>query len=341
MRVAVIGCGYWGAKHVRVLSGLPDVTQVVAVDANPDTTAALRRVYPALLTATSVEEALPLIDAAIVATPPRSHAAVALQLLLAGKHALVEKPMATSAADAEQLISVADGAGLTLMAGHTFEYNPAVAALKEAMSSGDLGRIHYIDTARLNLGLYQRDVNVVWDLAPHDISIVNHLLGAEPTSVQAWARPHAHARLEDVAYLNLHYPEIEAMAHVHVSWLDPCKVRRVTVVGSQRMAVYNDLVDEGRVKIYDKGVAHPDDRVDLTPGAPPVSYRYGGIHSPYIAPQEPLQVELEHFVHCARTGAKPISGGASGLRVVRVLEAAERSLLTGAPVTLVHDLLAA
>ena len=331
MRIGVIGCGYWGAKHVRVLSSLPQVSQVVAIDSNAAATAALQASFPALKVAANVAEALPLIDAAVVATPPRAHAPVALQLLRAGKHVLVEKPMATSVADAEEMIRVAADRGLTLMAGHTFEYNAAVRALRQSLVDGELGRVHYIDTARLNLGLYQSDVNVVWDLAPHDISIVNYLLGSEPASVSTWGLPHAQARLEDVAYLSLRYPDVEAMAHIHVSWLDPCKVRRVTVVGDKRMAVYNDLADEGRIKVYDKGVALPEPLAD---GGPPMSYRYGGIYAPYIELEEPLRVENEHFLSCIETGTEPLSGGASGLSVVRVLEGAQESLRTGRPVDL-------
>jgi predicted dehydrogenase len=331
LRVGVVGCGYWGAKHIRVLSSLPQVEQVIAVDQNVAGTAALARSFPGLVTAVDVQEALPLIDAAVVATPPRSHAPIALELLRAGKHVLVEKPMATSVADAEEMIRVAAGNGVTLMTGHTFEYNAAVRSLRKTLLDGELGDIRYIDTARLNLGLYQPDVNVVWDLAPHDISIINYVLGSEPASVQAVGLAHAGARFEDVAYLSLRYPELDVMAHIHVSWLDPCKVRRVTLVGSRRMAVYNDLVDEGRIKIYDKGVALPESSTD---GGPPMSYRYGGIYSPYIEFDEPLKVEDEHFLECIASGAEPLSGGASGLSVVRVLEGAEESLRTGMPVDL-------
>jgi predicted dehydrogenase len=331
VRIAVVGCGYWGAKHIRVLSSLPQVEQVVAVDQNVASTAALARSFPGLVTAVDIHEAIPLIDAAIIATPPRTHAPLALGLLRAGKHVLVEKPMATSVSDAEEMIRVAAENGVTLMTGHTFEYNAAVRALRQTLLDGELGDIRYIDTARLNLGLYQRDVNVVWDLAPHDISIINYVLDSEPASVHAWGLPHATARFEDVAYLSLRYPDLDAMAHIHVSWLDPCKVRRVTLVGSRRMAVYNDLVDEGRIKIYDKGVALPE---PADQGSPPMSYRYGGIYSPYIEMNEPLKVEDEHFLECIASGAEPLSGGQSGLSVVRVLEGAEKSLRTGMPVDL-------
>ncbi|PPK94506.1 putative dehydrogenase [Kineococcus xinjiangensis] len=329
MRVAVVGCGYWGAKHVRVLSNLPQVEQVVAVDPDRIRTAELQRSHPDLVTRGTVREAAPLFDAAVVATPPGSHAAVAGGLLNAGKHVLVEKPMATRVVDAERLITLAAGHGLTLMVGHTFEYNPAVAVLREAVRTGHLGRIRHIETARLNLGLFQRDVNVLWDLAPHDLSILGFLLGEQPDSVQAWGRPHVHPVLEDVVHLNLHYPTADVTAHVHVSWLDPCKVRRVSVVGTRRMAVYDDLLEEGRVQFHDKSATSVDPR-----GAEPVVYRDAGVDVPAVDWREPLEAEVAHFLECCATGRAPRSGGSSGLAVIRVLAAAERSLRRGAAVEL-------
>jgi predicted dehydrogenase len=214
------------------------------------------------------------------------------------------------------------------MAGHTFEYNAAVWKLREVIESGELGEIYYIDTSRLNLGMYQADVNVLWDLAPHDVSIINYLLQMTPRSVHAWGANLAHYRQEDVGYLRLSYGSRAVVAHVHVSWLDPCKVRRVTVVGSRKMAVYDDLADQERLRIYDKGiVASRDDDVRN----PPMSYRYGGILSPYIKIQEPLRVQDEHFVECVATDRRPRTDGESGLAVVRVLEAADRSLRRGSP----------
>ena len=329
MRVCVIGCGYWGAKHVRVLSAMPEVTLVVAIDARPARTEPLRRMYPSALCATDLDEVIDMVDAAVIATPPRSHAPIARKLLAAGKHVLVEKPMTAAASDARELITMADEAGLVLATGHTFEYNAVVRHLRDLVSSGDLGKIYYIDTARLNLGLYQPDVNVVWDLAPHDISIINLVLDSTPTAVSAWGASHAGSPFEDVAYLRLEYGQIDATANVHVSWLDPSKVRRVTVVGSQRMAIYDDLLDEGRLRVYDKGVqAAPLD------GGVPMSYRYGSITSPHINLTEPLaEVDLD-FVRCAISGQRPAVDGRRGLAVVEVLEAAEESMRTGRPVGL-------
>ena len=323
MRVGVVGCGYWGSKHVRVLHGLAGVDEVAVIDPRSDRRMSLAQKFPGLRGFDDLPSALGAIDAVIIATPPTSHAALGLLAIRAGKHVLIEKPLATSTLDAQHLVAEAAAAGVTLMVGHTFEYNAAVWKLKEAIQDDELGNVHYIDAARLNLGLYQSDINVVWDLAPHDISIINYLLGATPTSVHAWGSSHAHAYLEDVAYLRMAYPQLGVTAQVHVSWLDPCKVRRVTVVGEQKMAVYNDLADEERVRIYDKGVVHAEqDDLSLAPA----SYRYGGISSPFIAFTEPLSVQDQHFVDCMTIGKRPQTDGENGVAVVQVLEAAQRSL---------------
>lgn len=326
MRVGVVGGGYWGSKHVRVLQGLAEIDQLVLVEPRADRRQALSASFPALLAFPRLTDALDEVDALVIATPPASHVTVALQAIEAGKHVLVEKPLTTSVADAERLIAAAQDADVTLMVGHTFEYNAAVERLRAAVQDGALGDVHYVDTARLNLGLYQNDVNVVWDLAPHDVSILNRVLDATPDTVQAWGRAHAHAYLEDVAYIRLEYSAIGVSAQVHVSWLDPCKVRRVTVVGSEQMAVYNDLADDARLRIYDKGVETPDSQ---QLHEYPVSYRHGGIVAPYIEFPEPLGVQDRHFVECARESLVPRTDGHSGLAVVEVLEAAQHSLRTG------------
>jgi predicted dehydrogenase len=330
MRVGVIGCGYWGSKHVRLLSSLPSVDLVVAVDEQLDRVTELHRQYPGLLPVATIDEALDFVDAAIIATPPRTHAPIAAKLLEAGKHVLVEKPFATTTEEADHLITLADERGLVLMAGHTFEYNTAVHYLRGLVQSGDLGRIYYIDTARLNLGLYQPDVNVVWDLAPHDISILNYVLDSEPTMVSAWGAKHAGSDFEDVAYIRLEYGHVGTAAQVHVSWLDPCKVRRVTVVGSQRMAVYNDLSANEAIRIYDKGVQRPAEPV----GNAPISYRHGDISMPHINLTEPLGMEDAHFIDCITKGTPCLTDGRTGRAVVKVLEAAAESLATGRPVYL-------
>jgi len=331
-RVGVIGAGYWGSKHVRVLCSLETVGSVVAIDSVDDRLRGLVRSFPSVRTFSRLRDALPDLDALVVATPPTTHHLIALEAIAAGKHVLVEKPLATSVVAAQRLVAQAERAGVVLMVGHTFEYNAAVWKLRDLVQSGELGHVYYIDTARLNLGLYQTDVNVIWDLAPHDVSIVNLLLGRKPSTVQAWASRHAHHRLEDVAYLRLAYEALDVQANIHVSWLDPCKVRRVTVVGSKKMAVYNDLAAEERIRIHDKGVSCPLDAHDLT--QPPTSYRYGDIIVPFVPAQEPLAVEDQHFIESVVTGSVPRTDGENGAAVVEVLECAQRSLATGDPVRL-------
>ena len=250
-----------------------------------------------------------------MATPPHSHGPVALQALKWGLHTLVEKPLATSVASAEALVKAAGVHGLTLMVGHTFEYNAAVWKLKELINSGELGRILYVDTARLSLGRYQNDCNVIWDLAPHDISIVSYLLDEFPEAVAAWAQRNVGDIHADVAYLRFDFPSSAVPAFVHVSWLDPYKVRRVTVVGERKMVVYNDVSDSERIRIYDVGVAP----AQPAPYELPVTYRTGDITSPYVQFVEPLLVQDSHFIDCIRTGCRSSTPGERGLEVVRVL----------------------
>jgi len=287
----------------------------------------LEQAFPTVLSFERLEEALSYIDGVVIATPPSTHAVLGLRALRAGKHVLIEKPLATDVQSAKALVETASASNLTLMVGHTFEYNAAVWRLRDSVVNGELGDIHYIDTSRLNLGMYQHDVNVVWDLAAHDVSIINYLLQSSPNVVQAWGASHAHAFLEDVAYLRLEYKSLGISAHIHVSWLYPCKVRTVTVVGSKKMAVYNDLALEERLRIYDKGVAPVTNGTALA--EMPVSYRYGDIVSPLIHFEEPLRIEDQHFVRCVIEGSAPRTSGMNGLAVVEVLEAATTALREG------------
>lgn len=326
--VGVIGCGYWGPRLIRDFCELPAVDMLMAADLSHERRCRIEQQFPQVRTTTNHEELLadPEIEAVVIATPIRTHYALAMQALQSGKHVLVEKPLAASVAEAEELIACAEERNLRLMVGHTFEYNPAVEALRELVQDGTLGKVRYIDTARLNLGLFQKDINVLWDLAPHDISILLYILGEEPISVSARGRSYVRPHVEDVAYLELLFPN-NVMAHIHASWLEPCKVRRVTVVGSQKMVVYNDVSAEEKIRIYDKGISIPE-QTD-TYAEFQLSYRYGGISSPYIDWSEPLRLECSHFVDCIRTGARPRSDGWSGLRVVRILERADTSLALG------------
>jgi predicted dehydrogenase len=330
VRVAVVGYGYWGSKHMRVLSSMPGV-HVTIVEQDPERIAEARRNYPAAESAHRLDDVLQRVDAVVVATPPSAHAEIALQALRHGRHALVEKPLATTVDDAQEMVETAAANGVHLMVGHTFEYNAAVWKLKEIIDAGELGRILYIDAARLSLGKYQRDCNVIWDLAPHDISIASFLLDEVPRTAWVWAKRHVGHRHADVAYLRLDFERAATHAFVHVSWLDPRKVRRVTVVGERKMAVYDDMSDNERVRVYDIGVdpADPDDHGESH--AMPVSYRTGDIVSPYVQFNEPLLVQDSHFIECIRTGAKPNTSGERGLDIVRVLAATDVAEATGRP----------
>jgi predicted dehydrogenase len=255
-----------------------------------------------------------------------------MEAIEAGKHVLVEKPLATNVHDARTIMEAALAHGVVAMVGHTFEYHAAVKHLRGMISRGELGELYYLETARLNMGLYQHDVNVLWDLAPHDISILNCVLRSAPVSIEAWGSRHAHRRLEDVVHLRVQYESPHIEATIHVSWLHPRKTRLVTAVGSKRMVVFDDLAED-RIRVHDKAVQQPEEGLDdLT--QPPMSYRYGDVVAPYLVVPEPLALEDEHFVDCAVTGLVPVSGAASGLAVVEALEAAQLSLVEGRPVEL-------
>ena len=328
VRVGVIGYGYWGRNHVRILAGLPGL-HVTVIENRPDALREAQQRYPMVAGASSLDEVAHVLDAVVIATPPHAHGPVGLQALRAGLHALVEKPLATSVRDAEALVDAANDTGLTLMVGHTFEYNAAVQKLKQTISSGELGRVLYIDTARLNLGRYQGDCNVIWDLAPHDISIASYLLGEFPRKVSVWAQRNVGRHHADVAYLRLDFGEGSAPAFIHVSWLDPNKVRRITVVGDRKMAVCNDLSDTERLRIYDVGVATPELCGSGAIDAANVAYRTGDITSRRVDFVEPLLVQDSHFIDCVRTGRRPDTPGESGLAVVRVLAATDEACRSG------------
>lgn len=324
-RLAVVGCGYWGSKHVRVIAETPRAKLALAVDSRPERREYIESSYSGVATAADFEAALgPGIDAVVLATPIGSHYALAKRALEAGKHVLVEKPLATSAAECRELIALAERAGRVLMVGHTFEYHPAVEYLRQLVRGGDLGDIHYVDSARLNLGLFQRDANVLWDLAPHDLSIVYRLLGDQALTISAHGSAHILPGIADVAFTNLEFGG-GVGAHLHVSWLDPCKVRRVTVVGSKSMVVFNDVPASEKVRIYDK-------RFVYTAGGDRYSDYQSGYHSgnvliPPIDASEPLRLEIEDFMRGIAAGAGVRADGYSGLRVVEALEAASRSMV--------------
>jgi predicted dehydrogenase len=326
--IGVIGAGYWGPKHVRNFSSLPDARMCAVADPDPTRLAAIQWQHPHVSLTTNYCELLDRadIDAIIVATPVRTHASITREALRAGKHVLVEKPLAASEREAEELLELAEATGCVLMVGHTFLYHPAVRALRRLVEQGELGEIYYAHAQRLNLGLFQHDINVLWDLAPHDISILMYVLGADPT--EASARGHSHVRpgIEDVAHLDLLFPG-RVHASIHLSWLDPKKVRRMTIVGSRKMAVYDDVQTLEKIRVYDKGVEAPPHTSEF--GEFQLSYRYGDITIPYLDGGEPLQLECSHFLDCIKTGATPLTDGSHGLKVVRVLERAQASLDQG------------
>jgi predicted dehydrogenase len=330
MKVGVIGCGYWGAKHVRVLSSLPEVSLVVAIDAQTERIEPLRRMYPSALCVTSLDEVIDLIDAAIIATPPRSHGPLAKRLLAAGKHVLVEKPLALAVTDAERVVAAATAAGRVVLVGHLMVFHPALVRLKELVASGELGDLYYLHSRRVNLGRLRRDENALWSFGPHDVSMIDALLEEAPVRVTASGQSYLQQGIEDVVFATLHFAS-GAMAHIHLSWLDPRKERRLTLVGSRLMAEFDDVAAD-KLRIYDKGYERP----------PPfggfdeyLTLRDGDIHIPRLAMEEPLRIEARHFVDCIVDGAAPRADAASGLRVIRVLDAAQRSLDGGgAPVAL-------
>jgi predicted dehydrogenase len=297
----------------------------------------VKSLYPAVSTYTDFNHMLheAALDAVLVATPVRLHHRMARACLEAGKHTFVEKPMTTSGCECEDLIDLATKRGLVLMAGHTFLYAPAVRRIKEIISSGDLGDIQYISCRRLNLGLFQRDINVTWDLAPHDISIVLYLMDESPLSVNCQGSTHLGHGVEDVTTMYLSFSRNRS-AMIHSSWLDPCKVREITVVGSKRMLVYDDVAPLQKVRIFDARVEtlpHYDTFAEFQ-----YAYHYGDMSVPYLKQEEPLKVECQHFLDCVRTGAQPLTGGKEALEMVRILEAASESLHRhGAPIVMTAD----
>ena len=327
IRVGVIGCGYWGPNLIRNFAELPTASLVGVADLEPDRRDYIKCRYPGVETTDDYWEFFSMsLDAVVVATPPPTHFPIAKACLEHDLHVLVEKPLTLSSKDALALIDLAKERRRILMVGHTFEYNAAVRALKELIDSGELGDIQYVDAVRVNLGLFQRDLDVIWDLAPHDISILLYLLDANPVLVSAQGADCIFRGKHDIAYLNLEFAN-RVLAHVRLSWLDPCKVRRITVVGSQKMVVYDDVENLEKIRIYDKGVEAPP--YTDTYGDFQCSYRYGDVVIPNIRFVEPLRVECEHFIKCVTDGRRPLSCGGDGLKVVRVLEAAESSLYYG------------
>jgi len=326
-KIGIIGYGYWGPNLARNFSELPSADLIAIADLSKERLKQAQLKYPHVIAKHEYQELFDLgLDAVVVSTPPATHYRVAKDCLEHNLNVLVEKPMTLKSEDAEELIELADARGLTLMVGHTFRYNSAVHAMRRFIENKDLGDVYYIDTARLNLGLFNRDSNVIWDLAPHDISILLYLLNEKPISVSAQGMPCVTQGVYDVAYINLIFPN-NLTAYVHVSWLDPCKVRRVTIVGSKKMAVFNDVVIEGKIKIYDQGVDAPAYTNGF--GEFQYSYRHGDITIPNTKFVEPLHEECKDFVNSIVNHTEPNSSARSGLHVIKIIEAALRSMANG------------
>ena len=322
--IGVIGFGYWGPNLVRNFSACPLTKVAAVVDASMQRRDAAARQFSHVQTVASVEELLDLkVDAVAIATPVGTHYAIAKQCLEHGLHVLVEKPLAASVEEGQALIALAEQHDRVLMVDHTYLFGNPVRKVREIVESGELGDLYYVDSVRINLGLFQHDVNVIWDLAPHDLSIVDYILGLNPRSISAWGCAHTPSGIEDIAYVNMDYGD-HLLANFHVNWLSPVKVRQMIFAGSRKSLVFNELNVTEPIKVFDRGIemgSGPEASRKLQ-----IGYRSGDVWSPFLEPREALQTMVTHFAECIRDGKTPISDGHLGLRVVRYLEAATRSI---------------
>lgn len=325
INIGVIGVGYWGPNIVRNFYANKDTNVAMISDLKTERLNYIRSYYPAIETATDFRDIVknPSIDAVAICTPVYTHYEITRFALDAGKHVLIEKPMTSTSEQAQELINLADKKNLTLLVDHTFLYTGAVQKMKDIIVKGDIGDIFYFDSVRVNLGLFQHDVNVIWDLAPHDISIMDYLIAQKAEGVVATGADHVGKDLEDVAYLTVFYPD-NKIAHIHVNWLSPVKIRQTLIGGSKKMIVWDDNSPSEKVKIYDKGidVIQTTDQIYDTL----IQYRTGDIYCPKIPQTEALAAEVQHFIDCIVEQKRPISDGESGLRVVEILEASEKSI---------------
>jgi predicted dehydrogenase len=340
IQTAVIGCGYWGPNLIRNLADQPRTTVKYVCDLDAARLETIARRYPAVKTTTDYRDMLDDdgVDAVLIATPVDMHFPIARDALKAGKHVLLEKPLTDSSDHAGQLIELAERRQRTLMVDHTFLFTSAVEKMRQIVESGELGEIYYLDSVRVNLGLFQHDINVVWDLGPHDISIANFILGQMPERVSAVGASHISDDIEDVAYVTLHYSS-RSIAHFHLSWLAPVKVRQMLIGGSEKMLLWNDIEPSEKIKVYNRGVTvrpAPDGRVDQREIYKTlIQYRTGDMYAPQLDNVEALSRVIEHFVDCVESGQQPLTSGQVGLDVIRILEAADRSMKNhGEPVKL-------
>lgn len=334
INVAVIGYGYWGPNLLRNFADSPRVSVSAVSDFRERRLEAVSRRYPAVATTTDALEVIgdPGVDAIAIATPVESHYELALAAIRAGKHVLVEKPMTQSVEQARELVAEARSRGTVLMVDHTFVYTGAVRKIRELVDAGELGRIYYYDSSRINLGLFQHDVDVVWDLAVHDFAILDYILDEHPSAVAAHGIAHVDGRPENLAYVTLFF-DSGAVAHINVNWLAPVKLRRTLIGGSNKMIVYDDLEPDEKIKIYDKGITASEDAGEIYRMR--IGYRVGDVWSPQLDRTEALRREIEHFVDCIENGTPVTTDGEMGLRVVKMLEAATASMRDhGRPVKL-------
>ncbi len=324
VRAGVIGCGYWGPNVIRNLASLDGCELWAVCDLDPARLDGLRKRYPAVRTTTDSQALLadPDLDAVAVCTPIHTHFPLASAALRAGKHVLVEKPLTDSVETAEMLVEMAEARGLTLQVDHTFVYSGAVRKIREIIDDGQLGDLLYFDSVRINLGLFQSNVNVLWDLAPHDLSIMTHLIDREPRWVSAVGSAH-YGRHENLAYLTMKFDD-SLIAHLNINWLAPVKLRSTLIGGSKRMIVYDDLAPSEKVRVYDKGVTRNADSLSRKRAL--IDYRIGDMYAPHIDNTEPLSRVCRTFVEAIERGTRPPTDGRAGLRVVRLLEAGQESL---------------
>ena len=325
IRIGVIGYGYWGPNLVRNFAECPGARVVMVADRRDERLAEVRRRYPGVDVTTDPLALIghEAVDAVVVATPVSTHFNLALAALGAGKHVLVEKPLAASSEQATRLIDEAAARGLVLMVDHTFVYTPAVRKIRELIQGGELGDVYYYDSVRINLGLFQHDVNVLWDLAVHDLSVMDYVLGQQPVAVSATGVSHVAGEPENIAYMTMFF-EGTLVAHVHANWLAPVKMRRTLIGGSRRMIVFDDLEASEKIKVYDRGISLNPSPANIYQML--VGYRTGDMWAPQLAVTEPLQLETRHFVECIDRGSRPTTDGEAGLRLVRLLEAATVSM---------------
>ncbi|MEA5503138.1 Gfo/Idh/MocA family oxidoreductase [Halotia wernerae UHCC 0503] len=325
INIGVIGYGYWGPNLVRNFAEIPDVQVTKVSDFKPELLAKVQARYPSIQVTTDCQDIFtdPKIDAVVIATPVSTHFDLALAALQAGKHVLVEKPMTASSKQAKRLIEEAEKRQLVLMVDHTFVYTGAVRKMHDLIATNQLGDIYYYDSVRVNLGLFQHDVNVIWDLAVHDLSIMNYVLPSQPYAVSATGISHVPGEPENIAYLTCFF-ESNLIAHFHVNWLAPVKVRRTLIGGSQRMIVYDDLEPSEKVKIYDKGITVNGNSESMYEML--IGYRTGDMWSPKLDMTEALRTEGLHFIDCINQGKRPITDGEAGLQTVKILEAATQSI---------------